>query len=92
MSTSPTAPKPRTWKVREIRRLGELPLDTDDPAPARVEACICRLLGKVKDWLGDEKISVTEEEDAVLKDIQRCEGQGRRGHHGTESVAHGQEL
>ena len=76
VSTNPTAVNPRTWKVREIRRLGELPLDTDDPAPARVEARICRLLGKVADLPEAEAVSVTEEEDAVLKAIQQCEGQG----------------
>lgn len=66
----------RTWKAGEILRLGQLPLDTDDPAPAQVEACICRLLEKVRDSPGDEEIAVSEEEDAVLKDIQRCERGG----------------
>ncbi len=71
-----TPQSPRTWKAGEILRLGQLPLDTGDPAPAQVEACICQLLEKVKDWPGDEEIAVSEEEDAVLKDIQRCEGGG----------------
>ena len=66
----------RTWKAREIRRLCQLPLDCDDPAPSRVEACIVRLENRVLDMLGEADVEVTEEEDGTLKEIQRCEGQG----------------
>ena len=57
-------------------RLCQLPLDCDDPAPARVEACITRLENRVKDLPGDRDVVVTEEEDKVLEEIRRCEGQG----------------
>lgn len=75
-STAQMARNPVMWKARDIQRLGQLPLDSDDPAPARVEACITHLNNRVRDLPGDEDFPVTEEEDAVLKDIQRCEGQG----------------
>ena len=70
------AATPRTWEAREVRRLCQLPLDSDDPAPARVEACITKLENKVKDLPADGNLVVTEEEDEILKDIQRCEGRG----------------
>lgn len=65
-----------TWKAKEIRRLCQLPLDSDDPAPARVEACIANLENRVTDMLGDEDVEVSEEEDSILEEIRRCEGQG----------------
>ena len=57
-------------------RLCQLPLDSNDPAPAQIEACIASLENRVKDLPGDEDVAVSEEEEEVLKDIQRCEGQG----------------
>ena len=69
-------PTARVWKAREIQRLVQLPLDSDDPAPARTEALIDRLNNRVKDLPGDRDVSVTEDEDIVLKAIQRCEGRG----------------
>ena len=65
---------PRTWKAREIKRLCQLPVDYDDPAPLRVEACITKLEIQVKHLAENEDVIVTGEEDEVLKDIQRCEG------------------
>lgn len=53
-----------------------MPLDSDDPAPARVETAITRLNDRVKDLPEDEDVAVTEEEDAILKDIQHCEERG----------------
>ena len=64
----------RTWKAREIKRLCQLPVDYDDPTPLRIEACISKLGNQVKHLTEDEDVLVTEEEDEVLKDIQRCEG------------------
>ena len=64
---------PRTWKAREIKRLCQLPVDYDDPAPVRVEACITKLEIQVKHLTEDEDVHVTKEEDEVLKNIQRCE-------------------
>ena len=58
----------RTW---QIQRLGQLPLDLDDPAPARIEAFITRLNKKVKNMPGDAKVAVLREEDKVLRDILR---------------------
>ncbi len=69
-------PNTRSWKAREVLRLCQLPLDTEDPSPARVEACILRLNDRVKDLQGDEDVAVTDGEDSILKDIQRCEGRG----------------
>ena len=74
--SAPAAPTPLVWKARDIHRLCQLPLDSDDATPARIEALITRLNDKVKNMPGDEEVVVTEEEDAILKDIQRCEGQG----------------
>ena len=64
----------RTWQASQVQRLGQLPLDSDDPAPARIEAFITRLNKKVKDMPGDAKVAVSEEEDKLLRDILRCEG------------------
>ena len=66
----------RTWKASDIQRLGQLPLDTDDPAPAQTEARITALNSRVRDLPGDEDVAVSEEEDGILKEILRCEGQG----------------
>ena len=68
------AEKPRKWKAREIKRLCQLPVDYDDPSPLRIEACITKLENQVKHLTEDEDVVVTEEEDEVLKNIQRCEG------------------
>ncbi|CAD6591834.1 MAG: hypothetical protein ASARMPRED_005776 [Alectoria sarmentosa] len=73
---SQTAETARTWKARDIQRLGQLPLDTDDPAPAQTEARITALNNRVRDLPGDEDVGVSEEEDRILKEILRCEGQG----------------
>ena len=70
-----SAPAPRTWNAQEIRRLCELPLDSDDPAPERTEASIVSLYNKVKDLPANENIVVTVEEDELLTDLQRSEGQ-----------------
>lgn len=75
-STSQPAQSSRTWKAGDIQRLGQLPLDSDDPAPARTEACITRLNNRVRGLLGGEDVAVSEEEDAILSDILRCEGLG----------------
>lgn len=78
-ATPNTNQAPRTqrrWRAREIQRLCELPLDSDDPAPARVEASISRLVDRVKDLPWDEDVVVSEDEDAVLREILRCEEQG----------------
>ena len=64
----------RTWKAREIKRLCQLPVDYDDPTPLRIEACISKLENQIKHLTEDEDVLVTEEEDEVLKNIQRCEG------------------
>ena len=53
-----------------------MPLDSDDPAPARIEAFITRLNKKVKNMPGDAKVAVSEEEDKILRDILRCERLG----------------
>ena len=50
-------------------------MDYDDPSPVRVEACITKLEIQVKHLTEDEDVLVTVEEDEVLKNIQRCEGQ-----------------
>lgn len=73
---SQTAETARTWKARDIQRLGQLPLDTDDPSPAQTEARITALNNRVRDLPGDEDVGVSEEEDGILKEILRCEGQG----------------
>ena len=57
-------------------RLCQLPFPTNDPAPQNVESSITNLNIRVRDLPGDQDVVVTEEEDAMLKDIQRCEGQG----------------
>lgn len=69
-----TAENRRIWKAREILRLGQLPVDSDDPA--RTEACITSLNDKVTDLPADEDFVVSEEEDEILREIRRCEGQG----------------
>ena len=45
----------------------------------RVEACITKLEIQVKHVTEDEDVLVTEEEDEVLKNIQRCEGRPGTG-------------
>ena len=72
-----TATTARTWKAREIQRLCQLPLESDDPAPARVEACITSLENRVRDLPGHEDVTVTEEEDVILREIQRYDGKGQ---------------
>ena len=46
-----------------------MPLDSDDPAPARVEACITRLNNRVRSLPGEEVVLVSEDEDTLLREI-----------------------
>ena len=66
----------RTWQASQVQRLGQLPLEADGPAPARIEASVTRLNKRVKNMPGDAKVAVSEEEDKLLRDVLRCERLG----------------
>ena len=66
-------------QASQVQRLGQLPPDSDDPAPARIEAFITRVNKKVNNMPGDAKVAVSEEEDKLLRGVLRCEGLGCAG-------------
>ena len=75
-ATAPKGGGAEVWKAREIQRLGQLPLETDDAAPAQVEACITALNERVEGLAGDEDVALSAVEAKILREIQRCEGPG----------------